>query len=447
MNVSFFLRDAERFQQFPEKMLTIYYQISVGESTNRTTPASTKRRIPHKYWCYFNGKDPNLNYEGRWVNESYYLAEIINKELMQLKLDLDQAKTVIEYQHGKTTPNEIKKTYQKEDRVVSKTFIEVLEDLIRFKVEEEKIEKSTKRTYNTRKKNFLKYLSSIKELKLSIEDVNFKFIQDFQKFMKSTVNAKGKIGFKKNTINKHVTLIKEVLDYAVNKNYLSASPVAKLFLSYENDCELKYLEPKHRELIKNVKFECFEQYIDVSIFLWNTGLSYCDYLDLKDENLITPNYELISILGLGDEKDIPKLKFIGSKRNKTKVDFLIPVFAETHKIIQKYGGLSKLPKIYLKKFNDNLKFISDIAGVSEKQVGFSLSSSVYRDTFAMAMENEMMLPRSIVRVMMGHTNEDQLNSYSKINPQRMMFELVMAQKQPNVNLMKSFLFAYQSFLK
>jgi integrase len=207
----------------------------------------------------------------------------------------------------------------------------------------------------------------------------------------------------KNTINKHLTLVNQVLNYAINKGYIKSNPIGQMGLEYDPTKPPQYLVSDDRKRIFDCSMKSLEKERDISVFLMYTGLSHTDYMSLKDKHLFR--------LPTGEW-------FIKKERDKSEIYSIIPLLTQAHEIVKKYGSVSRLPRLHLSDFNKALKILGEIS-----QAPFPLSTSVFRETFSSMMENEFMVPDRVIMFMVGHTNPKQLRNYSSVHPARVLHEL------------------------
>jgi integrase len=137
-----------------------------------------------------------------------------------------------------------------------------------------------------------------------------------------------------------------------------------------------------------------------------TGLSYTDYLTLNQSHILK----------------IEQGAYIKKKRNKTDIYQIIPILPQTKIILDKYK-IDNLPRPDMSDLNKELKYLQELCSIPESLIGFRLSTSVFRETFATMMENEYMLPTRVIMTMMGHSTTKQLNTYSNIMPSRIHHDL------------------------
>ena len=413
LKVHFFLRGAEKCQN-PATNLTIYCQLEI-EGLKRDTPFSTEHRVPLLAWWNYNGiTSPN----GEWVAPSYYTAENINRCLQKLERTyLD----IMEVLHLMNAPEDItyrmlrehydpssQKIRDSRKPVQLKKFVDILNELIAQK-KRKKMAKNTIKNYTSRKNNILAFLRFSKLMDIQIDKIRYSFIENFEDWMGEQYNEDGEERFCKNYTNKHVTLIRQTLDYAVNKDYLSHMPIGKLNLEYDQPKEPHYLLPEQRQKIIDCKIKSVEVARDIAVFLMFTGFSYIDYEELTSKHLMKEGFK--------------------KQRHKTGIWSLPPLLPEAEKIIQKYGSIEKLPRPDNKDINEQLKLLGAFTGLHEETLGYDLSTQDFRDTFCSMMENEAMQEARTIMAMMGHSTMKQMSTYSRMMPSRILHDL---KKQKNM---------------
>ena len=416
LKVHFFLRGAEKCQN-PAKNLSIYCQLEI-EGLKRDTPFSTEHRVPLDQWWNYNGiTSPN----GQWIAPSYYTADSINRSLQKLERTfLD----IMEVLHLMNAPEDISyrmlrehydpsSQHIRDSRKVKevKTFLEVLDEVIAKKLKK-KMAKNTLKSYNSRKNNILHFLKSVKQLDIKIDKIRYSLIENFEDWMSEQLNEDGTEKFCRNYMNKHITLIRQCLDHAVDREYISGMPIGKLNLEYDAPKEPHYLLPLHRQKIIDCKVKSVEVARDIAVFLMHTGFSYVDYKELTSQHLI----------GEGFKK----------ARHKTGIFAFPPLLPEAQEVIRKYGSIEKLPRPDDKDVNEQLKLLGAFTGLYEETLGYELSTQDFRDTFCSMMENEFMVEGRTLMHMMGHSTMKQIATYSRMMPARILHDL----KKQQVNLPK-----------
>ena len=417
LKVQFFLNGANTHTN-PAKSLSIYCQLDLEGTIKRDVPFAINTHVPLGYWWTYLGKiSPN----GEWIDSDYYLAENVNRNLQHIERTLLNIADLLplQYANDDITYKLIREHYDPEGQKIrvskniklEKGFFEVMEEMREYKIRKKLLKKNTLKTYNTRINNLKDYFKSIKKENIKISEIKRKVIDDFEFWLLEAHTDEGEERFCRNYRNKHITFIRQVLDFAIDQQYLGYMPIGKLNLAYDPEKPPNYLLPFQRKLIEDCKVSRLEKTIDIAIFLMNTGFSYIDYRNLKQEHLIGEGFKI--------------------KRHKSDVFSLPPLLPKAKKIIEKYGGIENLPRPHDTDLNKELKYLGEFCGLTEQTIGFELSTSDFRETFCSMLENELMFGERPLMAAMGHKNPKQLRSYSRMMPQRVLYELKKQQEQMN----------------
>ncbi len=213
--------------------------------------------------------------------------------------------------------------------------------------------------------------------------------------------------FKQHLINKYkfvgstiancLTRLKTIFQWAVTNNKLSTNP----FMDIKTSCKAKEVTPltsdevaaiEHLELVN----EGLKKVRDMFLFSCYTGLSFVD----------------LSTLTKQDIQYNGSIYFIKRKRQKTDVEYIIPLSPKAITMLKKYEY--KMPTISNQKTNQYLKTIGDCAGVKQ-----SLHFHLARHT-ALTMMLENGIPLEVVSKIAGHTNIKQTQHYAKIVENRVL---------------------------
>lgn len=412
LKVHFFLRDSEKNNQ-PDKSLAIYFQLELPH-LDRSVPKSTGLKVPHRFWWNYKKhklREPLINKhtgEIYYIMPDYFEAELINARLIEIRKCLTVLSDSIQGIEEELSYSAILERYdpktrkeKKEKKKETPTFLRVLDEMIEHKTRTKA--EGTIRNYNARKKNITDFLKARFSTEILITEVKYKHIEQLLEWMEEQTDEAGRKMFGLDHRNKHATCLKSVLEFAVNREYLTHVPVARLHLVGSEIKPPKYLQPEARKIIKNCDAKTLQDVKRVAEFLWCTGFSYVDYLALKPEHLQNGCFK--------------------KQREKSSIYALPPLLPDAEKIIRHYGGIEKMPKLHINDFNQALKFLGDYCKIDSSTVGFDLTSSVLRETYASMMENEFMFPRAMIKFLMGHKTEKQMVNYSTVMPQRILHEL------------------------
>ena len=257
--------------------------------------------------------------------------------------------------------------------------------------------KSTYKRYLSVKKLMEEFLASEYHLSdIPLREINYEFIRDFEMYL-LTVR-----GNRQSTVAQYMTNFKQITNLALKKEWIYRDP----FINYkiqEKTSDRGYLTQQEVEILMNQKFDKkLEKTRDVFIFCCFTSLSYIDVWKLKKED--------ISVRQDGKE-------WILGKREKTEVDYFIPLMEIPKKILEKYKNTpirngKSLPVKSNIVINKDLKKIAKICGI-EKRLTFHMS----RHTFATLALTKGVSLESVSK-MMGHKYIQTTQIYARITSEK-----------------------------
>lgn len=233
-------------------------------------------------------------------------------------------------------------------------------------------------------KDFVRFKFNSADLKL--KDVKSNFLDDYDYYLK-TQKGKNKQGLRQSTINKAIQRFRKTLKYAISEGYLEKDP----FIMHTTKVVKKnIIFLTHEELLQleNHQFKTNRIQIIKELFLFccYTGLAFKEMSLLKKSDIIT-----------GFDNNL----WIVVKRNKTNRDYKVPLLPRAQKVLQIYNDdTSELvfPKISNQKFNEYLKEIAEIIGISK-----NLTHHIARKTFASTVLLYNDIPMEIVSELLGHS--------------------------------------------
>ncbi|KAA6307764.1 Tyrosine recombinase XerD, partial [termite gut metagenome] len=169
-----------------------------------------------------------------------------------------------------------------------------------------------------------------------------------------------------------------------------------------------YLTQEEIEVIMNKQFAIkrLEKVRDIFVFSCFSGLAYIDAKNLRENNIRTSFDGGLWIMG---------------KREKTGVNFNIPLLEVPKMILDKYKGSLPnnivLPVLSNQKMNAYLKEIGDLCGI-EKELTFHLA----RHTFATLTLSKGVSIESVSK-MLGHTNIKTTQIYARITNEKISHDM------------------------
>lgn len=186
--------------------------------------------------------------------------------------------------------------------------------------------------------------------------------------------------YENSTAISYYTKLKAFIRYAQDNGHIKISPIQGVKIAKITK-DIDYLTEEEIERLKAVKpqTECMEKIKACALFQISSGLSYCDCLDLKPEDL--------------QEKD--GTHFISKKRHKTGTPFVAVVLPFGAEIFKRYNG--KLPLCSNQKYNLFLKALAEQAKIDK-----NLHTHIFRHTYCTLLLNRGVSIKTISRCA-GHT--------------------------------------------
>ena len=241
---------------------------------------------------------------------------------------------------------------------------------------------------------FLKDKYKVTDLPLC--ELKYKFITDFEYFLKTTDNLDH------NTCISYIKKLKKIAALSVRNEWLVRNP----FLGFKcvtHDVEREVLTDEEIQLLRDKTLPSLrlEQVRDIFLFSCYTGNAYSEVRALTPDHIGT---------GLDGEK------WIFIKRQKTDNRSNVMLLPEALELIEKYrkhpdcinsGRL--FPVRSNQKYNDYLKEIADLCGIKTE-----LTTHIARHTFATTITLANDVPIESVSSMLGHKSIRTTQIYAKV---------------------------------
>lgn len=363
----------------------IYLRITVN---GKRSQISIKRKISINKWNNEAGKVIGTTLEVKELNR--YLNSLKHKiyKIQQKLLDDNRRITALLIKNIFTGEEESHKMLLKifqdhnnqVERLVGKDFAP-----------------GTLERYKTAKKHTQAYIKL--EYKLDdiyIKDVNHKFINGFEYYLKTERNCSH------NTAIKYITNFKKIIRIAYANDWISKDP----FFNWKarlKTVDREFLSKEEIQLMveKDFSVKRLELVKDIFIFSCFTGLAYADVKKLSKNDIV-----------IGIDGD----RWIKTKRTKTNTRSNIPLLTTAEEILEKYkehlivlDSKFLLPVLSNQKMNAYLKEIADVCGIN-KNLTFHLA----RHTFATTVTLTNGVPIESVSKMLGHKSLKTTQHYAKI---------------------------------
>jgi integrase len=261
----------------------------------------------------------------------------------------------------------------------------------------------TLKNYYTTKRYVDKFLlSTFKAKDKKLSQLNYKFVIDFEYFLRHYKPLDHHQPIGNNGLMKHQQRLKKILSFGIRMDWLKQNPYDLYELKFKKT-ERGFLDAQELATIekKNFKIERLQLIKDLFVFSCYTGLAYIDAINLKKSDLA---------------KGVDGRLWIYTLREKTQVNVKVPLLPKAYEIIEKYKTNPRsvnrgyiFPLISNQKLNSYLKEIADVCGIT-KNITFHLA----RHTFATTVTLSNGVPIETVSSMLGHKSIITTQIYAKV---------------------------------
>ncbi|MGV8092056.1 MAG: site-specific integrase [Mangrovibacterium sp.] len=271
------------------------------------------------------------------------------------------------------------------------------------KISEGDISVNTLRHYNTTEKYVKEFLQKQhKTTDIFLRKLNYKFITDFEYFLRNRKPTDHQKPMDNNGVMKHIERLRKVVKLAKKLEWTNKNPFENYQIKFKK-VDRDYLEPDELQKLENTEFKLsrLEFTKDLFVFSCFTGFAYIDIM------LLTPDD-----IHLGIDGNL----WIITSRKKTNTPLRIPILPKAREIIEKYRNHPRslhngtlFPTISNQKLNSYLKEIADFCGISK-----NLTFHMARHTFATTVTLSNGVPIETVSKMLGHTSLKTTQIYARI---------------------------------
>ncbi|QCX39875.1 site-specific integrase [Aureibaculum algae] len=369
------------------KELLIYARITVD---GQRTEISLKRCIQVCNWDNSKARARGISSNSRILNK--YLDHVYGQLLDCHRQLLEEFKII--------SAKSIKARYLGEDDQ-----LKTLNELIKYHNTNmvSVLKSGTMKNYYTTEKYLNKFL--VKKLKTNdiyLKQLNYRFIIDFEQFLRNYSPKKKRKTLTNNGVMKHLERFKKMINLAIKLEWLVKNPFSRFQLRFDK-YDRQYLSKRELELIENTYFksERLERIKDLFIFSCYTGLSYIDVKQLTAHQIV---------------KGIDANYWIYTKREKTNETVKVPILPKALVIVEKYKVISKekgsellLPLYSNQKTNSYLKEIAKRCGIRK-----NITFHVARHTFATTVLLSNGVPIETVSKLLGHTKLSTTQIYARV---------------------------------
>ena len=380
--VLFFLK---RDKQKKDGSVPVYCRITIDGKEARF---GMKKNIDPKLWNVKEGKATGKSTESSEINA---LLEKTKAGIHKIYRDIQERENAVSAEKVKN----IFLGIDSKQYMLLKAFDEHVEE--KFNLIGKRIVKSTYNRYYYLRIRLSEFLTEKYHLSdIPLREINYQFIRDFEMYL-LTVR-----GNKQSTIAQYLINLKKIVELAYKNEWIFRNP----FINYkieDEKSERGFLTQREVEVLMNWKLDKkLERTRDVFIFCCFTGLSYIDVFKLTRDKI---------------NLSIDGQQWIMGKREKTDMDYFIPMMEIPKKILEKYKNETfkdgkLLPVKVSLTVNRHLKEISEICEIN-KHLTFHLS----RHTFATLTMSKGVSLESVSK-MLGHKNIQTTQIYAKMTTEK-----------------------------
>jgi integrase/recombinase XerD len=269
------------------------------------------------------------------------------------------------------------------------------------------LEWGTQKNYFTTRRYVEEYLKAhLRTSDIFLSQLNYRFLNEFEMFMKAYVPKDQKKPCGQNTIMKHIERLRKVVNMAIKNDWLDRDPFQK-FQPVFTKSNREFLTAEELAAIEHKEFKILrlQHAKDMFVFSCYTGLAYIDVYELSPKNL-----------SLGIDGGY----WINTTRHKTDIPVRVPLLPPAMAIIEKYKNNPRvlesgrlLPVYANQLLNNYLKEIADFCGI-EKPLSFHIA----RHTFATTVTLTNGVPIETVSKLLGHTSIKTTQIYAKVIEQK-----------------------------
>lgn len=375
-------------KQQKNEMGAVFARVTVN---GRKTEISLKAKILPKNWDMAIGKAKGRNLD----------VIKLNNHIERVRSLITDCYHQLIQQRQEITVEAVKSLYLGENKEEGMTLIKLSE--YHKQVETGRLAPGTLKNYTTTVSYLKRFIrKQYKKEDVYLEKLNYKFMLDFENFLRNHKPTDHQRPMNNNGVMKHLERLKKLANMAVTMDWLEKDPFSKYRLRFEkverghlSKVELTVLEKK------NFSIERLQSVLDMFLFSCYTGLAYIDVSKLSQEHIC---------------KGIDGRDWLMTQREKTNTFVKVPLLPQAVQLISKYKNHPSavanerlFPVISNQRINAYLKEIADICNIRK-----SLTFHLARHTFATTVTLSNGVPIESVSKMLGHTSIRTTQIYAKV---------------------------------
>ncbi len=262
------------------------------------------------------------------------------------------------------------------------------------------LEYGTLKNYGTTKKYLTAFLNKKhKTLDIYLRQLNYRFVVDFEQFLRRPENHLSRLPLTNNGIMKHLERLNKLMNLAVKLEWLEKNPFANYQLKFKK-FDRPFLTLAELHTFETISLErlTHQKARDLFVFACYTGLSYIDVKNLTKENLV---------FGMDGKR------WLSLYREKSDQPVKLPLLSKAAAILEKYSPdqMSRrlLPMYSNQKINTYLKELAVLCEIDKH-----LNYHVARHTFATTVTLSNVVPIETVSKLLGHSKLSTTQIYARV---------------------------------
>ena len=256
-------------------------------------------------------------------------------------------------------------------------------------------------------------LKQYKRKEYFLSELNYKFIQDFEIFLRNHQPVDHQKPLTNNGIMKHLERFRKMINLAFRLEWITRDPFEKFKLKY-NRVEKDFLTTQELAALENKELDLPRLSVvrDIFVFCCYTGLAFVDVMNLKPINIC---------IGLDG------CLWIKTSRQKTTVAVNVPLLSQAKCLMGKYKDNIRanakgtiFPQLSNQKMNSYLKELAERCDIYKV-----LTFHIARHTFATTVTLLNGVPIETVSKLLGHTTMRSTQVYAKVIEQKVSEDMAL----------------------
>jgi len=272
----------------------------------------------------------------------------------------------------------------------------------------------TMKNYYTTQKYITEFVAKqYKRKEFFLSELNYKFIQDFEIFLRKHQPADHQKPLTNNGIMKHLERFRKMVNLAFRLDWIHRDPFEKFQLKF-NRVEKEFLTTHELAALesKEIRLPRLSMVRDIFVFCCYTGLAFVDVTNLKPANICK-----------GEDGGL----WIKTYRQKTTIPVNVPILKQAQRIMDKYQNNIRatangtiFPVLSNQKMNSYLKELAEICDITKV-----LTFHIARHTFATTVTLLNGVPMETVSKLLGHTTMRSTQVYAKVIEKKVSADMAL----------------------